>query len=210
MVRPVLLSLRSALERHAQTQLNRWVDQSSAAQQERAALEGRSLCVEIENTRLRALLSVESQRACFAFHDEQIDADIVVRAGAFDLLELLRASSVAQLSGGSIEFRGSLRIAEQFAKMLRLARPQLEDELAGWLGGVPAHALARTIDAGLGWSTQASHAVMLDVVEYLQLESRELPVPDEIAQFMLEVERLRDDVERIAQRIDRLATPVGR
>jgi len=210
MVRPVLVSLRCALERHAQTQINRWIDQSSAAQQERAALEGRSLCVEIENTGLRVLLSVESQRACLACHDEQIDADIVVRAGAFDLLGLLRASSVAQLSGGSIEFRGSLRIAEQFAKMLRLARPQLEDELAGWLGGVPAHALARTIDAGVDWSTQASHAVMLDVVDYLQLESRELPVPEEIAQFMLEVERLRDDVERIEQRIDRLVTPVRR
>jgi len=210
MLRPVLFSLRSTLARHARTQINRWVDQSSAAQEERSALEGRSLCVEIENTRLCVLLSIESQQVCLACHDEQVDADIVIRAGAFELLELLRASSVAQLSGGSIEFRGSLRIAEQFAKMLRLARPQLEDELAGWLGGVPAHAIARTVDAGVDWGTQASHAVMLDVVEYLQLESQELPVPDEITQFMLEVERLRDDVERIEQRIDRLTSPVRR
>ena len=192
--------------RHAEENLNRWIAQSSAAQDEMAALEGRSMCVEIEKTNWTITLSILDQRVRLADSAAAADADICIRAGLFELLELLRARSVAQLSGGEIQFRGSLRVAEQFSGMLRLARPQLEDELAGWIGGLPARVVSQAGGAALGWSAQASAAVARDTVDYLQCESRTLPLPHEVADFLIAVERLRDDVDRLEQRIERVAS----
>lgn len=205
MARQPQFALRSILVRHAEAQLNRWIAQSSAAQRECSALEGRSLCVEVVNTRSRIVLAVAGQRVSLSVGDEVVEADIVIRAALFDLLDLLRARSLAQLSGGAIEFRGSLGVADRFSNMLRLARPQLEDELAGWIGGLPAHALAQMTGRAVAWSSRTSHAVALDAVEYLQSESRVLPLPYEVGEFMRAVEQLRDDVERLEQRIERLA-----
>ena len=43
----------------------------------------------------------------------------------------------------------------------------------------------------------------LNTTEYLQEESRQLPARVEVEGFFAEIERLRDDAERVAVRIDR-------
>ncbi len=202
---PRLLSL---LLGQAQTTLNRWIAQSTAATEETRGLEGRAMVVAVEDTNLRILLRVEQQQLRLQPAADGASGDIEIRAGLFDLAALLRAESLTQLRAGEIEFRGSLRVADGFARLLRLARPQLEDELAGWIGGLPARALVQSGDAVLAWGTRTASALERDAAEFMQAEARELPRPRDVATFMRDVERLRDDVERIGQRIDHLARGV--
>ena len=95
--------------------------------------------------------------------------------------------------------------------MLKLARPDLEGEVAKWLGDVPAHALGE-VARGLGaWLGRAGAALRMNTAEYLQEESRAVPAPFEAQAFYSDVERMRDDVERLAARLARLERePVDR
>ena len=73
--------------------------------------------------------------------------------------------------------------------------------------GHPGSLLHYPPDVGcfrLGENLTRHSSIEFDTVEYLQAETGELPYPDDVARFLREVERLRDDVDRIGQRIDRL------
>jgi len=99
---------------------------------------------------------------------------------------------------------GDLDVAERYARMLKLARPDLEEEVARWVGDVPAHALG-LVARGVGaWLARAGGALRMNTAEFLQEESRALPAPLEAQGFYSDVERLRDDVERLAARLARL------
>jgi ubiquinone biosynthesis protein UbiJ len=89
-------------------------------------------------------------------------------------------------------------------KLLKLARPDLEDELAKWVGDIPANALGRIARGATAWLARAATALRLNATEYLQEESRAMPASLEAQAFYADVERLRDDVERAATRLARL------
>lgn len=200
--------------------VNRWIAQSSAARNAVRELDGRTMIVEIDNTNLRFVLGVAQQRLQLRAADTKfardprakasadavsdVTADIVIRAGMFDLMAMLGTERLSDLQAGEVEFRGNLRVAEAFGRLLRLARPQLEDELAGWIGGMPAHALAQAGDATFAWSRKTARAFELNVAEYLQAESQEVPYRHQLEEFFEQVERLRDDVDRLGRRIERL------
>ena len=62
----------------------------------------------------------------------------------------------ALLQRGAVAISGDAELAQQFRELLGLLRPDPEEDLAGLLGDVPAHQLARLVRAGAGWSAQAA------------------------------------------------------
>ena len=127
-----------------------------------------------------------------------------LRATPIELLRLARAADLSTLRGTGAEIFGSPEVAERFAKLLKLARPDLEEQAARWLGDVPAHALGDAARAAGGWLERAARAMRANTAEFLQEESRALPAALEAQAFYADVERLRDDVERAAARLARL------
>lgn len=190
----------------AQAMLNRWIRESSAARSQLRTLEGRAMRIDVADTPLRVLLRVVDQQMHLSLVDADVEADIVVSAGAFELLGLLQMESQNALAAGEIEFRGSLRTAEQFSRVLRLARPSLEDELAGWIGGQPARAIAQGGAALFAWGRQAAAAFERDTANYLKFEAREVPLREAVEDFATVTEALRDDLDRLEQRLERLHT----
>ena len=100
--------------------------------------------------------------------------------------------------------QGYPQVAERFAKLLKLARPDLEDDASRWIGDVPAHALGEVARGAGAWLARAAGALRMNTAEYLQEESRAMPAALEAEAFYSDVERLRDDVERTAARLARL------
>ena len=52
---------------------------------------------------------------------------------------------------------------------------------------------------------RATDSLVTSAAEYLQEEGRDVPVRLEVEEFLREVDRLRDDVERLEARIARLS-----
>jgi ubiquinone biosynthesis protein UbiJ len=131
-------------------------------------------------------------------------ATATLSASLFDLLRLARASDLSTLRGTGAEITGSPEVAERFAKLLRLARPDLEEYASRWIGDVPAHALGEAARVARAWLERAARTLRADAAEFLQEESRALPAALEAQAFYADVERLRDDVERAAARLARI------
>ena len=185
-----------------ETELNRLVGESTAARELLARLAGTSFAVHVEGLALTAVLHADGEQ--LRVDGDAAGATATVRATPLDLLRLLDAEGVSGVKRTRAELHGDLQVAERYAQLLKLARPDLEGEAAKWLGDVPAHALGE-VARGLGaWLTRAAGALRMNTAEYLQEESRAMPAPLEAQAFYKDVEKVRDDVERAAARLARL------
>jgi ubiquinone biosynthesis protein UbiJ len=182
-----------------EAELNRCVGESTAARELLARLDGTSFAVHVEGLGLTRVLHAEGER--LRLDSDAGVATATLRATPLDLLRLLRADGVSGVKRTRAELSGDLDVAERYARLLKLARPDLEEEAAKWLGDVPAHALGEAVRGFRVWLERAGAALRMNTAEYLQEESRAMPGPLEAQAFYADVERLRDDVERAAARL---------
>ena len=183
-------------------ELNRLVGESTAAKDLLEQLGGTSFAVHVEGLSLTAVLHAEDAR--LRIGTDAADATATLRATPIDLMKLARAGSVSDVKRTQANLSGDLAVAERYSQLLKLARPDVEDEIAKWVGDVPAHALGEVARGVGAWLTRAAGALRMNAAEYLQEESRALPAALEAEAFYSDVERLRDDVERTAARLARL------
>jgi ubiquinone biosynthesis protein UbiJ len=183
-------------------EINRLIGESTAARDLLARLAGTSFAVHVEGLGITAVLHADGERL-------RVDSDATaptasLRATPLDLLRLMDADGVGGIKRTRAEISGDLQVAERYAQLLKLARPDLEGEAAKWLGDVPAHALGEAVRGAGAWLARAGRALRMNAAEYLQEESRAMPAPLEAQAFYSDVERLRDGVERAAARLARL------
>jgi ubiquinone biosynthesis protein UbiJ len=184
--------------------LNRHIAESTAATRRLAALEGRSFAVTVVGPDIRIVLGVRDGHVDVrASADEPADATLCGTPLA--LLGLLEKTSLSRLSTHRVELAGNIHVAEEFAEMLRYARPDLEGELAGWIGDVAAHEVGARLRSFSAWATRTHRSLEADLADYVQHERAILPAALEARAFYSDVERLRDDVERAEQRLEKLA-----
>ena len=185
-----------------EAELNRWVSESTAARERLAALTGTSFAVHVEGLSMTAVLHADGAR--LRLDRDATDATATLRASPLDLLKLVRAEGVSGVKRTQATLSGDLEVAERYSQLLKLARPDLEEEIAKWVGDIPAHALGEGVRDLRAWLKRAVGALRMNTAEYLQEESRVMPAPLEAQAFFSDVERLRDDVERAAARLNRL------
>ena len=185
--------------------LNQHIQESSTAQDRLFALAGRSLAINIQNFGTNLRLDAEQTRLGVSMiSDDSIVATTATISGTpLTLLNLLNVSTLADFRAAGVEFSGDIQTAEAFAELLRLARPDLEEELSHLVGDIVAHKMARSVRRVKGWGTRAIDALTMDTSEFLQEEIRQLPPRVEVESFSREVERLREDTDRTAQRVDK-------
>jgi len=133
------------------------------------------------------------------------EADATLRGTPMDLARMGSSQDSAdQLFSGAVEIEGDSGLAHRFGEFLSSIDIDWEEQLSHLTGDVIAHEAGRLTRGLLGWAGQARKTAGLDLREYLQEELRLLPGRYEIEPFLAEVDRLRDDAERAAARLDRL------
>jgi ubiquinone biosynthesis protein UbiJ len=192
--------------------LNRGLPRSPRAQQLCAELAGRRVAVAIAPTETGALarLLIESTGLSLKLSvvgAEQLVSsppDATVSGGPFSLLALSGSTPEAVLQRGDVRIDGDAELAQKFRELALLLRPDPEEELSHVLGDVPAHQLGRLARAALGFTRKATSTTIRNVAEYLAHEQRDLVPRGEADQFLRGVDSLREDVDRLAARIDLL------
>jgi ubiquinone biosynthesis protein UbiJ len=180
--------------------VNRCVAESAAAVAVLADLDGTTFGLEIEGTGLEVVMAVTGGEVRLA-RGGVADADAMLRATPFDLLRLLDEGSLTGLKATRAELRGRLGVAEAYAELMRLARPDIEDELAGWIGDVAAYEVSGIARRAAAFGRRARAALELDAAEYLRDERAVLVGPRDLERFSADVETLRDAVERAEARL---------
>ena len=192
-----------ALLRPVTTVLNRNIAEITPARELCARLDDKTIAIRARGTGLAMY---------FTIHDEFIELaaesgnepDVVITGSLLTLARIAGKGGETALRTGSLDLTGDVATAEAFQELLGYAKPDIEEELSRIVGDVAAHRLGE-IARGVGnWARNARETMGSNIREYLQEESRGAPSRYEVDRFVEEVHALRDDVERVEARINRL------
>lgn len=103
-----------------------------------------------------------------------------------------------------LQISGDMPLANTVGRVLQALDWDAEADLARLIGDIPAHRLAETARNAIGDPRLLGRNLAEVSVEYLQEEARLLVARPSVAQFVREVDTLRDDAARLAKRIGRL------
>ena len=186
--------------------VNRCIRESTRAGEILEGLDGRSLAIVVEGLGIRVRLGASKTHLAVSVAAPRPEntETATVEGPPLALLGLLRRAGAEGFRESGVRLSGDAQTAEAFAELLGHARPDLEDELSKWIGDIAAHEVAGAARRADDWVRQAGSALTMNTSEFLQEEARQLPSRVEVNAFGRDVERLRDDVERAAQRLARL------
>lgn len=167
------------------------------------SLAGRSVRVELPEACL-------TLRACFDGQgislrpfvpEEQPPVDASVRLPLAAAVSLLRSRG-EQAQG--VEFRGDVAVVHALRRLAGGLEIDWEAQLARLTGDIVAHCVGLAARGLLGWLDHARQTFEANLGEYLTEETRQLPPAAEVATFLDEVDRLRQDADRLEARLARL------
>jgi ubiquinone biosynthesis accessory factor UbiJ len=181
--------------------LSRGLPRSLRARQLCAQLAGRSLALEVSGF---GTLRIESTGATLSVTAGGADADARVSVGPLGLLGLAGDDAQQAVQRGATAVSGDAEVAARFRELLRLLRPDAEEELSLIVGDVAAHRLGRLARTLLSLMRRAVDTAWRSSADYLAHERADLVSRREGEPFLRAVDALREDVDRAAARLEQL------
>jgi ubiquinone biosynthesis protein UbiJ len=133
--------------------------------------------------------------------------------GAPSLRIALRAGALGALARGEdhfmreVDIEGNARLAQEVLHLARHLRWDFEEDLSRLVGDAPAHAMAQALRGVVSWHRDAARRLGENLMEYALEEGRLVAPRTEFAAFAAEVARLRDAIERLDKRLERVERP---
>lgn len=131
--------------------------------------------------------------------DETVDASVRLSAAA--ALSLARTRG-EQAQG--VEFRGDVAVVHALRRLAGGLEIDWEEQLARVTGDIIAHRAGLAVGGLFSWLTQTRQTFEANLGEYLTEEARQLPPAAEVAGFLDDIDRLRQDADRLQARLERL------
>ncbi len=169
-----------------------------------AALKGRSVGVALKAPALSFDLAFANDRILVRAPSDA--CDVTVRGSAAQLLALMRAKpeQTQKIVASGLKMEGDVDTALAMKRLFENAPVDWQEALANVMGDVPAQFVTRGLRSVRGSLQYAATRLAANAVAFLQDEERALPRPWEMDEFLAAVDTLRDDVERLSQRVRRL------
>ena len=186
------------------TALNNYLALDPEAPEKLTAFDGRVLGIDIKGPNRTIYLLINDNRiSAVKTYDKEPDAMIIGSPAALFKLGVHR-DSAPLFFAGEVEIRGDTRLGRRFKSLLAEMEIDWEEHLSRFVGDIAAHRIAGLVNDLRKWSRSAADNFADDVGEYLQEESRDVLSGAEMEMFYQQVDKLRDDTERLKARIDRL------
>jgi ubiquinone biosynthesis accessory factor UbiJ len=184
--------------------LNRGIGQSLRAQAAARRLNGTALELDIEGI-LRIRAAVQGGVLALTRADERA-ADAVISGSPFALVERFagRVDPAPARREERVGMRGDAEIAARYRELLILAHPDWEEELARFVGDLPARRLSLAARSAFAWLRNAGATAARNLAEYLEEESRDLVSRAELSEFIADVDALRETADRVEARLRRI------
>jgi ubiquinone biosynthesis protein UbiJ len=184
--------------------LNRAIRLDPAGQARLSAMHGR--VIKLEPLGLgRCLYLIPEPAGIQVYQHCEGEADCTLRGTPLDLARMRSSrASADQLFSGSVEIIGDSALAQQFAEALFALDIDWEEQLSRLTGDLLAHEIGNLGRGLWRWGERVRRTAGMNLQEYLQEELRLLPARAEVEPLLTQIDHLRDDVERLSARIERL------
>lgn len=194
------------LTERLQALVDRGVEGSPRARELLAQLQGRSMQVVARYTPWRLWLLAADGRLRLS-RESTGTADVTLAGTPMALLALLREDPAAVIRRGDATLGGDAETGQRFQELAQLLRPDLEAGLARIIGDIPAFGVGSLLRGALAHGRASAATQAQNLGEYLAHERRVLVPRAEAAQFLEDVDTLRESADRLAARIARLENP---
>jgi len=169
-----------------------------------AKLDGRVIAMNIESIDGSFYLLPHRERVTIEINHDQ-NPDIVIKGG---LLAYVR-SATASVRGSAnpdqlLEISGDAHSVAVLRDFLRSLQPDFEEQLSSLVGDMPARQVGNQIRSFAEWAEQVGQSIAVNTGEYLTEEKQLLVARPRIDRFLIAVDQLQNDTERLASRLGTL------
>lgn len=167
-------------------------------------LEGRIIAIDIDYLDLTVYLSFSQQgiginTSC----DETVD--VTIKASPITLLAFVLVKNRGKtVNAGDMEITGDVGLAQDFQSILKSLDIDWEEFYARFVGDYPARKLGNFLRGARQYANELRQTLGMDIGEYFRYEKDLLPDQVELSEYSASVDVIRNDAERLQQRIKRL------
>ena len=112
-----------------------------------------------------------------------------------------------QAATRDVRLQGDADFAQALSFVLQNLRPEPEEELSRFVGDAAAMRIVGFVRLSASHWRELAERMLDNAANYIVTENPMVVGRDEVAAFVQDVARLRDDVARLEKRIDRVAAP---
>lgn len=133
--------------------------------------------------------------------------DVTLRGTPLSFLNLLMSHRQKKpLVNPDVSIEGNLSLLQQVMNVMEQLQIDWEDVLSRWIGEMPAYHVGRFARGATQWSQRAFQSMTQNINEYVHEEVKWFPTRFALHDFFEEVDRLREDVDRLTAKIDAIWT----
>lgn len=193
---------------HLEKLINKALAMDEETREALAVLEGKVIGFQFTNTQLCLFLfPCESDLRIRTLYEDK--PDVLIKGTSLNFMNMMMAS--AERGRGlpsDMELIGDIGLAQRFQHIMQNIDIDLEEPLSSLLGDTVAYQLGLLMRGGQAFAKNTVATLANDISEYLRFESEILPDALLVKEYCEEVDQLREDVDRLVQRIERLRSAV--
>ena len=185
--------------------LNAYVNLDPYARERLAALHGAVIALQLTGLEYTLYLVPTADGRLQAYNRIDGAPDCLLRGSPMDLWRSgSSAAGAKELFAGNVAVNGDTELAHRFGEILGGLDIDWEEQLSRLTGDVVAHQIGRRGRRFTAYLEDSAATAQANIGEYLTEEARLLPTRLEAEHFYTDVDALRDDIERLAARLERL------
>lgn len=191
-----------------ETIINRYLKLDPEVSGRLVEFSGKAVAIEFNDLPISLLLSVSDTGFQVISQGTQ-EPDTILRGNSWAMIQLglsQGAKSAVSMFSGDVEIEGDVELGQGVKRIFDDLRIDWEEQLAKFTGDIVAHQVGNVVRGTLDWGSETANAMCMNTTEYLQEEARHLPPREEVEDFFSDIDQLRNDVERLQVRYERLKT----
>ncbi len=174
-----------------------------------AKLEGKVIAFEFSNINLTVFLfpSITGLAINTAYEHKP---DVLIKGTPTNFIMMLASSKQGNGSlPTDMQVMGDIALAQRFQAIMQNIEIDLEEPLSNWLGDSVAYQLGKFVRSTSRFAANTGKTLAVDMSEYLRYETDMLPDDLLVEEFCKEVDVLREDADRLSQRINKLEAKIN-
>jgi ubiquinone biosynthesis protein UbiJ len=203
-IEPDIMTLRDASYQVLESLLNQYLSLDPEIAIKLSSLHGKVIAIELSGTGATLFFIPDQNGRLQLLSQFEGDADCTISGTPLNLLRNTLTDSTDSTFTGDILIQGNSSLAQEFTQTLKRIDVDWEEQLSRLTGDIIAHQAGTTFRNSSSWVKRNLNSSGLNLQEYLQEELRLLPGELELDNFYRDVDTLREDMDRLSARIQRL------
>lgn len=194
--------LVEAVVPHLEILINRKLKDSITAREFCKTLSGKVLEINIQAIPQRILLSPIAENIEILV-DEELKADVVFSGSILHFMQATQTKPMELVRKGHLKLKGDAVLAGQFQRLIELAMPDWQEEIAKLFGDYAGPQISTFFMDLANFGKQAVQQFSQDSTGFVQSNSGVAPSRSEYDSFVCEVKKMQKDLRELAASINK-------